>query len=216
MDNKFNMDDKFNLNDEQKDNKDEEIEVLELWEPHADEITDAKDRHIKMSKKTTNRIVIILVALGALLLMWYSTFAQPLASNNEQSQPRGKEWYVHFSSIKLAEQTGEAKETGKPHFSDLVADFYVSFAKAGDTIVYDLTIKNDGSLDARLSDIQLPEEMINGPIIYSVSGIDYNDVLKAGETANMQVTAKYKGGVTPGEVYNKDMNILVNFVQAEE
>ena len=58
MDNKFNMDDKFNLNDEQKDNKDEEIEVLELWEPHADEITDAKDRHIKMSKKTLRKQLI--------------------------------------------------------------------------------------------------------------------------------------------------------------
>ena len=50
-------------NDEKKDN--EEIEVLELWEPHADEITDAKDRHIKMSKQSTNKIVIALVALGA-------------------------------------------------------------------------------------------------------------------------------------------------------
>ena len=215
MDNKFNMDDKFNLNDEQKDNKDEEIEVLELWEPHADEITDAKDRHIKMSKKTTNRIVIILVALGALLLMWYSTFAQPLASNNKQYQPRDGKWDVHFSDIKLVEQIGGAKETDKPNSEYLVANFYVSFAKAGDTIVYDLTIKNDGSFDARLSCIKLPN-VVNEPIIYSVSGIDYNDVLKAGETANMQVTAKYKGGVTPGEVYNKDMNIIVTYVQAEE
>ena len=56
--------DKNNFNDNTaKDEikKDEDIEVLELWEPHVDEIKDAKDRHIKMSKKSTNKIVISFV-----------------------------------------------------------------------------------------------------------------------------------------------------------
>ena len=59
---------------ENKNVNEDEIEVLEIWEPKADEIIDAKDRHIKMSKQSTNRIVITLVALAAFLIMWYSTF----------------------------------------------------------------------------------------------------------------------------------------------
>ena len=45
-------------------------------------------------KKLQIKIVIILVALGALLLMWYAVFAQPIADNNELY--RDENWQIGF------------------------------------------------------------------------------------------------------------------------
>lgn len=217
MNNKYNMDDQFNVNEDDN-KKDEEIEVLDLWEPHADEITDAKDRHIKMSKKTTNKIVIILVAMGALLLMWYSTFAQPLASNNKQYQQDDGTFDVHFTNIELDESSivGTAKEVQDPSLenNDLKANFYVSFAHAGDTIKYNLTVKNEGNINAKATGVYPDwENMTDGIIAYAVD-VDYDKVLKPGDEMIISVTAKYLGGVPSGEIYKKDMSIEVYYKQA--
>ena len=218
MDNKYNMDDKFNINEKDTEQKDDEIEVLELWEPHADEITDSKDRHIKMSKKTTNRIVIVLVAIGALLLMWYSTFAQPLASNNEQYRQGDGTFDVHFTNIELDESgiIGTAKEVKKPSLEDnsQKANFYVLFENAGDTIKYNLTVKNEGNVNAKVSWVDPNwENITDGIIAYSVD-VDYTKVLKPGDEMTVSVLAKYLGGVASGETYKKDMSIEVHYEQA--
>lgn len=218
MDNKYNMDDKFNINEKDTEQKDDEIEVLELWEPHADEIKDSNDRHIKMSKKTTNRIVIVLVAIGALLLMWYSTFAQPLASNNEQYRQGDGTFDVHFTNIELDESgiIGTAKEVKKPSLEDnsQKANFYVSFANAGDTIKYNLTVKNEGNVNAKVARIKPSlENMTDGIIAYSVD-FDYTKVLKPGDEVIISFKAKYLGGVASGETYKKDMSVEVYYEQA--
>lgn len=225
MNNKYNMDDKFNLDDEEtkynmddkfsdeENKKDEEIEVLDLWEPHAEEITDAKDRHIKTSKKTTNRVVMVLVAVGALLLMWYATFAQPLASNNKQYEQRGT-LNVDFLREYTVSKTGKVMEVKEPNFSNKKVNFYISFAEAGDKIVYNLTIQNKGNLDAKIKNIDPPINNLGDKILYSVSGVQIGDVLKAGQEAQMQFTAIYTGGVAKGETYSKDMSVSIDYEQA--
>lgn len=212
MDNKYNMDDKFKIDDENK--NDDEIEVLEVWEPHADEITDAKDRHIKLSKKTTNRIVIALVAIGALLLMWYSTFAQPLASNNEQYQD--KSWKIGFTEVSDASVVGSAKEVKAPELvSDNTVNFYISLSNVGDKITYDLAIKNDGDFNAKVSGIHItPKNKPGDAIAYSIDGIELGDVLKAGDTVHVRFEALYQRSLTAGEPVSTDMSVEINYVQA--
>lgn len=196
--------------------KDEEdIEVLELWEPHADEITDAKDRHIKMSKKSTNRIVIALVLVGALLTMWYAVFAQPLAFNARQASDDGS-WNIGFTDMYVDDIVGGAKELGKPSFTSTKANFYISLTGPGDKIVYDLTIKNSGTFNAKVESIYVvPENKPGDQIIYSVGGINLGDELKAGESTHMTVTAMYNRSATTSlESVRKDMSVIVNYAQA--
>ena len=51
-------------------------------------------------------------------------------------------------------------------------------------------------------------------ILYSVSGVQIGDVLKAGQEAQMQFTAIYTGGVAKGETYSKDMSVSIDYEQA--
>ena len=213
--------DKNNLNDNdtvknevKKD--EEEIETLELWEPHADEITDAKDRHIKMSKKSTNKIVIALVLVGALLTMWYAVFAQPLAFNAYQETSNAKEWNIGFVDMQLSDVVGGAKELGKPSFTSTKANFYVSLTGPGDKIVYDLTIKNSGKINAKVKSICVtPNNKPGDQIIYSVGGINLGDELKVGESTHMTVTAMYnRNATTSSDSIRKDMWVVINYVEA--
>ena len=213
--------DKNNLNDNdtvknevKKD--EEEIETLELWEPHADEITDAKDRHIKMSKKSTNKIVIALVLVGALLTMWYAVFAQPLAFNVRQETRNIQDWNIGFVDMQLSDAVGGAKELGKPSFTSTKANFYVSLTGPGDKIVYDLTIKNSGKINAKVESIYVtPNNKPGDQIIYSVGGINLGDELKVGESTHMTVTAMYNRNATASlDSVRKDMWVAINYVEA--
>ena len=220
MDNEYNVDDKFNINDEEinkndedADNDDEEIEVLELWEPHADEITDAKDRHIKLSRKTTNKIVIALVAIGALLLMWYSTFAQPLASNNKQYQD--ETWKIGFTAMKADTVGGKAKVLNDPTFTDTSANFEVSLSGPGDKIVYDLTIENKGDLNAKVDSISItPKEGSSDKITYTVSDINVGDRLDAGESTHMKLTVMYNDDASSTDTIRSAVTVIVTYNQA--
>lgn len=212
MDNKNNFDNDNTVKDETK--KDEEVEVLKLWEPHADEIVDAKDRHIKMSKQSSNRIVIALVAIGAFLTMWYATFAQPLAFNVRQADDGA--WNIGFTDMNVAKVTGEAREISGHDFTSTKANFYVSLTGPGDSIVYDLTIKNSGSLNAEVDSIYVvPISKHGDQIMYSVGGIHVGDKLDAGESTHMTVTVVYSNGVTKSEEsIRKDMSVIINYKQA--
>lgn len=210
--------DKNNFNDNTaKDEikKDEDIEVLELWEPHVDEIKDAKDRHIKMSKKSTNKIVISFVIVGLLLTMWYAVFAQPLAFDAEQSSDN-ESWNIGFTDMKVADVVGGAKELENPSFTSTKANFYISLTGPGDKIVYDLTIKNTGTFNAKVDDIDIiPDNKPNDYIIYSVGGINLGDELKAGESTHMTVTAMYNRNANVSlDSVRKDMSVVINYTQA--
>ncbi len=205
----------LNKNNTVKDDvkKDENIEVLELWEPHAEEITDAKDRHIKMSKQSTNRIVIALVAVAAFLIIWYATFAQPLAFNVRQADDGACN--IGFTDMQVDDIIGGAKELSKPSFTSTKANFYISLSGPGDKIVYDLTIKNSGTLNAKVDSIYIvPENKPDDNIIYSVGGINLGDELDAGESVHMTVTAMYNRSVNNNESVRKDMSVIINYKQA--
>lgn len=210
MDNNYNMDDKFKIEDN---NKEDEIEVLELWEPHADEILDAKDRHVKWSKKTTNWVVILLVALAALLLMWYAVFAQPLASNNKQYQKEGV-WDIQFVDMQDI-STNKGLATGSYSFDKDIATFNVTFTEPGEEIVYELLIENKGELDVVVASINVvPEVIENDVITYKVENIAEGDRLDSKEKRKMKFSIKYNGSGIHDEKFSKEITIHINYDQA--
>lgn len=201
------------MKNDKKETVNEEIEKLDLWEPHSDEIMDAKDRQIKMSKQTTNKIVIVLVLLGAFLVMWYASFAQPLAYNAKQNSTGA--WNIGFIDMQVNNIVGGAKELSSPDFTGTKASFYISLTGPGDKIVYDLTIKNSGTLDAMVDSIYIiPNNKPDDQIIYSVGGISLGDELKAGESKHMTVTAMYNNNAAEHSIARKDMSVIINYKQS--
>lgn len=170
--------------------------------------------NVKKSKKTYNAITICLAILGAFLIIWYAAFAQPLAFNNIGVN-EGNTWNIHFTNMIQKSIVGEAKAINKPDYTSTKATFSVSLTSPGDSITYELTVKNSGSLDAVVDSIYvLPENGTNDPIWYTVSDIEVGDELKAGAETTFKVTALYNPNITSTtNVNSKSVTIIINYRQ---
>ena len=147
--------------------------------------------------------------------MWYTTFAQPLAYNAKQMklQSNNGSWDIRFTDMYQKRKIGEAKEISNPSYSSTKASFYISLSNPGDEITYNLTIKNAGTLNAKVLSIYImPENRDDDPILYYVSGIAVGDELNAGESTNMTVTAKYNENINSSNILN-NVSVIVNYVQ---
>ena len=118
--------------------------------------------------------------------------------------------------MEIADVTGEAKEISGHDFTSTKANFYVSLTGPGDSIVYDLTIKNSGSLNVEVDSIfVVPTSQPGDQILYSVGGISVGDKLDAGESTHMTVTVMYNNNATKSEEsVRKDMSVIINYKQA--
>ena len=201
----------------------EEIEVLSLSDDKIgsdnlkNHVISDDDRRVKPSKETTNKAVIALVTIGALLMMWYTFFAQPTASNSKQLQLKQNDsgsWDIRFTDMYQQRKIGTASEISAPSYSSTKASFHVSLSKPGDEITYNLTIKNNGSLNAKVSSIYvMPENNDGDSILYFVDGINVGDFLDAGKSTNMAVTAKFNSNGSPVSGVVKSVSVIINYVQ---
>ena len=201
----------------------EEIEVLSLSDDKIgsdnlkNHVISDDDRRVKPSKETTNKAVIALVTIGALLMMWYTFFAQPTAANSKQLQLKQNDsgsWDIRFTDMYQQRKIGTASEISAPSYSSTKASFHVSLSKPGDEITYNLTIKNNGSLNAKVSSIYvMPENNDGDSILYFVDGINVGDFLDAGKSTNMAVTAKFNSNGSPVSGVVKSVSVIINYVQ---
>lgn len=170
---------------------------------------------IKFSRKTYSLVTMFIVLAGALLLMSYATFVQPLAHNalfllntNDGS------WDISFTDMQKVEVAGYAREISKPDYTSTKASFYVSVSGPGDKITYKLNVKNSGTLDAVVDSIYLvPENQEGDMILYSISGVSVGDSLDAGEEKEVRVTAMYNPGKITSTIKSKNVSVVINYKQ---
>ena len=199
----------------------ENVEILTLTDEKVEGKNPDKpgpftdNKRVKTSKTTTNKYVILLVTLGALLMMWYTTFAQPLAFNGTQMGQSGNgSWDIRFTDMYQQRKIGGAKELSTPSYSATKASFYISLTNPGDEITYNLTIKNAGTLNAKVSSINImPENRDSDAILYYVTNISVGDWLDAGQSTTMTVTAKFNDNAVTVSRQVKNVSVIINYVQ---
>ena len=84
----------------------------------------------------------------------------------------------------------------------------------GDSITYDVTVENQGSIDAVLKTIQKSDSN-NNAIIFETSGIQEGEVLKASESTKFSVTVSYNASTTsqPSNI-TSDLEVTIDYEQA--
>ena len=109
---------------------------------------------------------------------------------------------------------GSAREITPPTYTSTKATFHVTLTEPGDQITYDLTIKNCGTLNAKISSIYvLPENNDDDVILFYISGVEEGDALDAGKSVNLSVTAKYNEHIASLPNIVKNVSVIVNYVQ---
>ena len=100
-----------------------------------------------------------------------------------------------------------ADKTEITTYNDTSATFGVSLKSPGDSITYDITIENKGTIDAVLKTITKTDTN-NTAILFETSGVNENDELKVGEIATMKVKVTYNPEIT-SQPTDLDSNLTV-------
>ena len=80
---------------------------------------------------------------------------------------------------------------------------------------YDVTVLNEGDIDAKLDKITIPEST-NPAIGFEVSGIEEGSLLRSKETALLTVTVKYNNVTEQPTDLTADLEVTLDYSQAPE
>jgi len=177
-----------------------------------------------METKHKNLLIGGLLAIVLIMAVGYAAFATQLNINGTANIT--STWDVHIKSIEVASQQGTASSVKQVvEEGNLTATFETQLVSPGDSITYNVTVENTGSLDAKLSTIaftqgqtntETEEGKDNRTIIYSYSGIAENDVLAAGDETTFTVTVLYNPAITsqPAEAdKTSELTMTLTYVQ---
>jgi len=123
----------------------------------------------------------------------FAAFSQNL-SISETSEVTNN-WDIVITNVKT--KSGTATNNTEPSYENLTANFDVNFQSMGDYIEYEVTVKNNGNVDAYLNTIEVTNEN-SETVSMTYSGIETGDVLSSLESITFIVKLSYLGGTGEG------------------
>lgn len=162
-----------------------------------------------------NKLLVAALVLLGLASVAYAAFAQILTINGTGTATGN--WDIQIISITPTAQTGVTDHASTPSFTATTATFNVDLAYPGATSSYDVVIKNNGTIPAKLStitDLTATNAAAPTDITYAISGVAVNDTLAAGASVTATVTVTWgSGGSTNIQTQSKGATIDFNYIQ---
>jgi len=142
-------------------------------------------------KKKKNMIIGGLLAVVFLLSVGYAAFATSL---NISGTANTSSWIIKITNIREKTHTGGA-DTVSTSFTDLSATFSSTLTQPGDSVTYEVTVENQGNIDASLK--KVTKTFSNNQYIdVTYSGLLEGQMLykqgQTGSSAVMEVTVTFK------------------------
>jgi len=160
------------------------------------------------------RNIVIGALCGVLLLMvvGYAAFSSIL--NIKGTTNISSNWDIRITNVESKNVVGSASNAEDPEWDNLTATFKTNLEVPGDSIEYDVTVENKGTLNAKLDKITLSDTK-NPAIKFTATGLTEGDKLNAGSSAVLTVKVEYLTGV---EVDNKNLSanltVTLDYVQS--
>ena len=166
----------------------------------------------KFDKTQRNYIIAGLCMILVIMGVGYAAFQSQLKISGTSNITSN--FLVKITSITPNSIVGTALD--KPEvttYNDTSATFGVILKSPGDSITYDITIENQGTIDAVLKTITKTDTN-NSAILFETSGVNENDELKVGEIATMKVKVTYNPKITsqPTDL-DSTLNIELDYEQ---
>ena len=128
----------------------------------------------RINSKQRNYVIVGLCMILVIMGIGYAAFTSQLKISG--TSKIATEWNVKITDIQSKNISGQAKDVSAPTYTDTTATFSTSLTSPGDAMQYDITVSNEGNIDAILNDIQIHDSK-NTAIIFETSGIDNGDKL---------------------------------------
>ena len=162
-------------------------------------------------RKKRNLIIGSLLAVLVVMTVGYAAFSTQLKITGNASITSN--WDVQITGISNGTPTGSAENAINPTYDILTANMEVNLYSPGDSMTYEITIQNKGTIDATLSKITKTDTN-NPAILFETSGVEEGDNLLAGETTKMTVKITYNPATT-GQPDNltSELNVTLTYEQ---
>ena len=165
----------------------------------------------KISRTNRNYIIIGLCAILVIMGVGYAAFATQLKINGTANIDSN--FSVKITNIQSSVLSGSASDAQTPSYTDTTATFKTNLVSPGDSMKYDITVSNEGSIDAVLESIEV-NTGDNDAITFETSGIENGDKLEASQTDILTVIVRYNSSVTSQpENTNSTITVTLNYKQ---
>jgi len=163
--------------------------------------------------KKRNIIIGSLCAVVLLMAVGYAAFQTVL--NIEGTSNITSSWDIKITNVTSKNIKGTASNNGDPSFENLSATFKTNLQAPGDSIEYDITVTNNGNLNAKLDKYKLTDTN-NEAIKFTQTGLTNGEVLTAGSTKIFTVKVEYLSTTSeqPSKV-TSSLTITLDYSQAE-
>lgn len=136
-----------------------------------------------VDKKKKKMVITTLVCVLVFIAVGYALLTQAVKVGVEGTL--NGVWDVYISDIKLKNSTGRAQEVNPASVSNKVnANFEVDLYMPGDSVEYEVTVKNDGNIDATLRTVTTNATNTN-------EDIRFTHTIKQGEVLKKESETKF-------------------------
>ena len=167
----------------------------------------------KFNSTQRNYIIAGLCMILVIMGVGYAAFSSQLKISGTSNITSN--WSVKITNIQSKVVSGAPTDAQNPSYTDTTATFKTRLTSPGDTMQYDVTVSNEGDIDAKLDKITVPEST-NPAIGFEVSGIKEGSLLEAKQTAILTVTVKYNNVTEQPDDLTADLKVTLDYSQAPE
>jgi len=158
-----------------------------------------------------NKIIMVMIAVVLLMATGYAYFATQL-DINATGNITGS-WNVYFESISNGTKVGNASNAITPNVTGTSANMSVNLDAPGDSMTYEVVLKNGGTVGAIIEDIKAEAEG-SPAIIYTMSGLNIGDKLAGGDSKTITIKIEYDLETASQPIItNKTLTVTINAVQ---
>ena len=161
-------------------------------------------------RKRRSMVMMGLLCLLLIMTIGYSAFSTKL--DIKGSSMVTSKWDIEITDLVVKNITGNVEDISHS-YDALTANMEANFYMPGDTITYEITVSNLGTLDAVLDSIKM--NMAKQDVIeFKVDGITSKEELKKGTSVKFDLIMKYNENITAQpEVTSIDFSMNLNYLQ---
>ena len=156
-------------------------------------------------------IIGVMCSLICIMAIAFAAFSTTLNINGTSSIESN--WKVVFTNIQELSKTNGVTINNTPTASGTTATFDVSLESPGDAIEYQITVENQGTLDAIIEDINASETGSDA-IKFEISNIRIGDILLKQESTTFNIKISYDENViSQPSIITNQLTINITYVQ---
>ena len=167
----------------------------------------------RLNRTNRNYIIAGLCMILVIMGVGYAAFSSQLKISGTSNI--ASNFLVKITDIQSTVQSGQASDAQTPTHDDTTATFKTNLVSPGDSMKYDITVENQGNIDAVLESIEVNDGN-NPAITFQTSGIENGDELQVSQSDILTVIVSYDSNVTSQpENTNSTITVTLNYKQKD-